>query len=293
MDKAQSDSIDFLPDDTTNDTGQEVDTVSSLTDASFYGYSIRGDFTKVAAAQANASYLQNQAGSERFTLPNNGPIENLTGGEKKTEEEKALDAMRDNAEAVQEELKRQREEAYWADRDVTWNNTTLTGSEWKSVSEFLRSQHFRELMRQRGKAEGWTDAQMDEAEQVAPKITDSLARGQKPTAEQEAQIKANPALKAYIDEGIAEAEFAKSKLGQDAEVSDRVVAAQADESAVIKRADILTQENPLSAKVESITPVYSVAAKGETSPSPAPQYATLDKTDNAISVTQKDMGLSF
>jgi hypothetical protein len=42
VDKTKSDSIDFVPDNK-QENGQEVDSVSALTDASFYGYSIGND----------------------------------------------------------------------------------------------------------------------------------------------------------------------------------------------------------------------------------------------------------
>lgn len=260
-----------LSDSTANEIGQ-IDTVSSLTDAGFYGYSIRGDFTKVAAAQANASYLQNAPGSELFILPNNGPIENLPGGEKKTEEEKALDAMRENAELLQEELKRQRDE--WARTESTFAGITMTGAEWSELSDDLKQDSpLRRWLIEKMKRDGKTTAQ---AEGMADKLSElthiqSIPKEQR-TVEQQLMLDQGNRDKETNDYLRTVTERYKPTSAIHAVSADNISKAETSVSTEVGADEMVS-----FASAPDLTASYKIALAAKSLPDAEPKIAALEK----------------
>ena len=274
VDKTQLDSIDFVPDNK-QENGQEVDSVSALTDASFYGYSIRSDFAKAAVAHANASYLQNQAGSELFTL-NNGPIKNLPGSEEKSEDEKALDAMRENAEFVMEELKRQREE--WKEQIHSFAGADLTGEQWGELgAELQKDGPLKEWLIARLMKNGNT---RDDAEQKAKEITQIAQTLAKPetewTAEERTKVESgrnNKEFQEVMPEladqmlngayGLADKNALHSEKSQSVAVGDDAFASAPD----------LSQHH--AAALSAKTPLDTIKPLAATPPPPEPSMGGL------------------
>lgn len=193
--------------------------------------------------------------------------------ERKEAEERKLEAVRDMIEAQQE--------AYWADREVEFGDISMTGAEWKQTAALMRTDSFKRTMRAKGKAAGYTDAQMDEAEKLAPEIADQLAKGKKPTPEQEAAMQKNPAIWAYVKEGSQQVAAIKQQNELvSSQVSAGTTAAKVGDAAVFAGSDALDDvavsrpkaasadvelpseavDTGLTASVTPLKPTYNAAA---------------------------------
>lgn len=199
--------------------------------------------------------------------------------EKEEAKKRTEDAVRDMVEAQQE--------AYWADREVECGGVTMTGAEWKAAAQYLGTAQGRKKAKEALDKAGVPKNEQDEYIRRAKDIYERMARGEKPTPEDEAFIKANPTAwnelgKTMKAEAQQSAE-AKSEWSAAQRVSATTTAVEAGENAVFSRADVLGDEalikaNPqawhnlsqevardndesgLTANVAPLKPTYNAAA---------------------------------
>lgn len=223
--------------------------------------------------------------------------------EKEEAKKRTEDSVRDMIEAQQE--------AYWADREVECGGVTMTGAEWKAAAQYLGTAQGRKKAKEALDKAGVPKNEQDEYIRRAKDIYERMARGEKPTPEDEAFIKANPTAwnemgKVIKERGQQSAEAknewsaaqqvsattAATKVGisaQDAQArlteEAAAVATGGKESAFGQKAPE-SADSGLTASVAPLKPRYNAAANGaEAAPISNEAKAEMHLASNA-SVTQ-------